>query len=105
MSCTPRDPRSAVEVFATYHTHAGFDDSYDSEVPSSDDVIGDMEDGMDGYISTPGGRFWFVDGQSGTVRQICGLACLPQDPSFESLIYGPIKQRYTLGELERRESE
>ena len=104
-SCTPRDPRNVVDIIASYHTHAGFDESYDSEVPSSDDVLGDMEEGLDGYIATPGGRFWFVDGQSGSARQICGIACLPQDPDFEANIYGPIKQRYSLGELERRESE
>ncbi len=104
-SCQPQDPRRVVEIIASFHTHAGFDDSYDSEVPSSDDVIGDMEEGLDGYIATPGGRLWFVDGQTGTSRQICGLGCLPQDEDFEPNVYGPVKQRYTSGELERREQE
>ena len=104
-SCTPRDPRDAAEVIASFHTHAGFDDRYDSEVPSSADIIGDMEDGLDGYIATPGGRLWFIDGQSGSARQICGLGCLPQDPDFEPLVYGPIKERYSLGEIERREQQ
>jgi len=62
-----------------------------------------MEDGVDGYVATPGGRLWFIDGQSGRARQICGLGCLTQDPDFKPEIYGPIKQSYTLGEIEQRE--
>ena len=104
-SCQPRDPRNVAEVIASFHTHAAFDEEFDSEVPSSDDILGDMEDGLDGYIATPGGRFWFIDGQTGSARQICGIACLPQDPDFEANLYGQIKQRYTLSELERRERE
>jgi len=102
-SCEPRDPRGIDEAIASFHTHAGFDDTYDSEVPSADDIIGDMEDGLDGYVATPGGRLWFIDGQSGTARQICGLNCLTQDPDFEPEVYGPIKQSYTLGEIEQRD--
>jgi hypothetical protein len=102
-SCEPREPRGIDEAIASFHTHAGFDDDYDSEVPSADDIIGDMEDGLDGYVATPGGRLWFIDGQSGTARQICGLTCLTQDPNFVPEVYGPVKQSYTLGEIEQRE--
>ena len=104
-SCQPRDPRGAAEFIASFHTHAGFDEDYDSEVPSSDDVIGDMQDGLDGYLATPGGRLWFVDGQTGSARQICGLGCLPQDPDFTAGIWGPVSERYSLGQLEAREAE
>ena len=100
--CRPNDPRDAVEVFASFHTHAGFDEGADSELPSVEDVLSDMDEGLDGYLATPGGRFWFIDGQSGTVRQLCGLGCLPQDPDFEAGLWGNIKKRYSLGELERR---
>ena len=101
-SCRPRDPYSAVELIASYHTHAGFDEGADSEVPSASDVIGDMEEGLDGYVSTPGGRLWFIDGQSGTVRQLCGLNCLPSDPDFRPGQWSPVKQRFSLSELEAR---
>jgi hypothetical protein len=100
--CRPSDPRDAVEVFASFHTHAGFDAGADSELPSVEDVLSDMDEGLDGYLATPGGRFWFIDGQSGTVRQLCGLGCLPQDPDFVPGVWGPIRKRYSLGELERR---
>ncbi|MEM9551481.1 MAG: DUF4329 domain-containing protein [Pseudomonadota bacterium] len=104
-SCRPRDPRSAVEIFASFHTHGGFDERADSEVPSSVDVQGDMEDGIDGYVSTPGGRLWFVDGQAAVVWQICGVGCLSQDPDFRPGLYGPVYEFYTLDELLERESQ
>ncbi|MDJ0827212.1 MAG: DUF4329 domain-containing protein [Rhodobacter sp.] len=104
-SCQPRDPRGVTEVIASFHSHAAFDADADSEVPSVDDVLGDMEEGIDGYVATPGGRFWFIDGQTGSVRQICGLGCLPADPDFVPQVFGPVRQRYSLGELERRETE
>ena len=56
-------------------------------------------------FATPGGRFWFVDGQTGVSRQICSLGCLPQDPDFVPGVFGPVAQRYTLADLDRRESE
>lgn len=104
-SCTPRDPRDAVEIIASFHTHGSFAYDYDSEVPSVADVEGDMFEGVDGYISTPGGRLWFVDGQTGVSRVICGLGCLPADPDFEAEVWGPVAPRYTLEALEQREAE
>jgi len=102
-SCRPKDPRGAVELIASYHTHAGYDEDADSEVPSANDVIGDMEEGLDGYVSTPGGRLWFIDGQAGVARQLCGLGCLPADPDFQQGQWAVVKQRYTLSDLEARE--
>lgn len=102
-SCLPKDPRGAIELIASYHTHAGFDEDADSEVPSASDVIADMEEGLDGYVATPGGRLWFIDGQSGTARQLCGLDCLPSDPDFVPGQWGPVKQRYTLSDLDARD--
>ncbi|WP_082152671.1 DUF4329 domain-containing protein [Candidatus Rhodobacter oscarellae] len=101
----PRDPRDAAEIIASFHTHGGFDEDADSEVPSVSDVLADMEEGLDGYLSTPGGRFWFIDGQTGVSRQLCGLGCLPQDPDFAPGLHGTISKRYTLGQLEARENE
>ncbi|MCP3972651.1 MAG: DUF4329 domain-containing protein [Rhodobacteraceae bacterium] len=103
--CLPEDPPGAVMVVASFHTHAGFDPDADSEVPSVDDVLGDRYEGLHGYVATPGGRVWFIDGQAGTVRQLCGRGCLPTDPDFEPQVFGPVAQRYTLRALRRREAE
>ena len=105
-SCLPLDRHSAGrEIVASFHTHGSYAFEADSEVPSSDDVLGDVEMEIDGFVSTPGGRLWFVDGQRGEVRQICGLGCLPQDPAFKAGVAGPIAGRYSLDALIRRERE
>lgn len=99
-SCRPRTPRRAEDLIASFHTHGSFDPEADSEIPSVDDVYADMDEGLDGWVSTPGGRLWFIDGQSGTIRQICGIGCLPQDPAFVRGHMGFVPQRLTLGQLE-----
>lgn len=102
-SCAPGRPPKNVRVYASFHTHGGFEEGYDGEVPSVADVLDDMDNGVDGYIATPGGRLWFIDGSNGESRQICGPGCLPTDPAFRSEAYGPVKSRYTLARLKRRE--
>ena len=87
---------------ATYHTHAGYNTAYDSEVPSTIDIEGDIDSGMDGFVSTPGGRFWRIDAQSGTATQVCGEGCLPRDPRYRSCRGGEPEQSYTLATLEQR---
>jgi hypothetical protein len=104
-SCLSRGDESRfVEVTASFHTHAAFDVEADSEVPSSDDVRGDMQEGVNGYVATPGGRLWFIDGRTGIAVQLCGLGCMGQDPGFVPGAAGPIAGRYTLDELVRREA-
>ncbi len=100
-SCRPRDPWRADHLIASFHTHGAFDPDSDAELPSVDDVLADMNEGVDGWVATPGGRLWFIDGLTGVIRQICGLGCLPQDPDFIPGYMGPIPQRMTLAELER----
>lgn len=105
-SCLSRaDESRFVEIVASFHTHAAFDTEADSEVPSVDDVLGDMEEGIDGFVATPGGRLWFIDGVRGVTWQVCGLGCTGQDPNFVVGDAGPIAQRYTLEELERRAAQ
>ena len=104
-SCQPHNPENAVEVIASFHTHGSYDRNYDSEVPSVSDVESDMAEGIDGWVATPGGRLWFVDGRFGVTWQVCGVGCLPQDPDFRPERKGTIKERYTLEQLERRASE
>lgn len=87
---------------ASFHTHAGYDPEYDSEVPSLLDIRGDIKDGMDGYVSTPGGRFWHIDGNAGTATQVCGEGCLAKDQKFRPCSSRTPGMRYTLAEMERR---
>jgi len=104
-SCLSRGSEARfVEITASFHTHGGFDPSADSEVPSSDDVRGDMMEGVNGYVATPGGRLWYIDGRRGIARQLCGLGCMGQDPRFVVGFDGPIASQYSLQDLVRRES-
>ena len=105
-SCLPRDPETVLTtVVASYHTHAAFALDFYNELPSQQDVDGDAEEGIDGYVATPGGRLWFVNGSDMTVRQICPVNCLPADPGFIFSDGGPIVKFYTYDELVYRLSE
>lgn len=101
-SCASLPVEEGVEVVSSWHTHAAWSPDYDGEVPSVQDVEGDMQIGTNGWIGTPGGRLWFVDGQTGTMRQFCGLGCLPVDPDFIDNDHGPVQQVYTLESLQGR---
>jgi hypothetical protein len=98
-SCLPREPVALERVVASYHTHAAFSVDYYNEIPSQQDVEGDAEQGIDGYVATPGGRLWFVDGDTLTVRQICSVGCLPSDPDFILSDGGPVAKSYTMDTL------
>jgi len=102
--CRPPSARQ-LDVIASWHTHAGFDHEALSEVPSVTDIEADEDEGIDGYLATPGGRFWYIDTEEMEVSQICGLGCLPSDPNFEPGAEGPIAASYTYEELLRREAE
>ena len=105
-SCAAGDvPDDMIHVVASYHTHSSFDTESDSEVPSTDDVITDVEDQIFGYIGTPGGRIWLIDWRSATATQLCGLYCLSSDKDFIEGDAGPIASSYTLDDLHQRESE
>ncbi len=104
-SCQPRDPVRLATTVASYHTHAAFALDYYNEIPSQQDVDGDSEQGIDGYVATPGGRLWFVDGTDRSVRQICGVACLPADPGFILSDGGPVAKFYPYDRLLQRLDE
>ncbi len=87
---------------ATYHTHAGFNADYDSEVPSTLDIESDMASGMDGFLSTSGGRFWHIDAQSGSAAQVCGENCLPVDPRYRTCNAAVPEENYSLATLRQR---
>lgn len=69
-------------VVGDYHTHSNYSPDALSEVPSDTDMEGNRADGVPGFVSTPGGRFWFVAADGSYAELICGVGCLPQDPNF-----------------------
>ncbi len=98
-SCLPPADAPGLTIIASYHTHGGYQPEYETEVPSYDDLRTDIEDGIDGYVSTPGGRLWFVDARAKEVRLICGPACLAVDPRFVEDPSLPLRTRYSLQAL------
>jgi uncharacterized protein DUF4329 len=102
-SCLADEPPLDLDIIASYHTHAGFEPDFDSEVPSLDDMLADRDEGIDGYVATPGGRLWFVDTLEMQVLELCGRACLDSDPDFRPGIFGRVRSSYTVKQLSRRE--
>ncbi len=88
---------------ASFHTHAGYDPAYDSEVPSILDLQSDAASGMDGYVATPGGRFWHVDAGGPIANRVCGPGCLPQDPAYRPCPGSEPEARYSFEELSARQ--
>lgn len=87
---------------ASIHTHGPFDADYDSEVPSLIDLDGDVESGMDGYVATPGGRFWRSDWRGERAVLVCGEGCLAQDPAYRECPDDTVAASYTRPELVAR---
>jgi hypothetical protein len=49
-------------IVASLHTHGAFKYVMPAECPSVVDVEACESEGINGYVSTSGGRLWFVDG-------------------------------------------
>lgn len=98
-SCLADDPVNLDLVTASYHTHAAFSPDYSSELPSGTDMEGDEDEGIDGWVATPGGRLWYIDTTDMITRQICGIGCLPADPNFIPGDSGIIEQSYSYDDL------
>lgn len=101
-SCASLPLTPGARPVSSWHTHAAWGEGYDGEVPSIQDVEGDMNFGVNGWVATPGGRLWFVDGQTGFMRQVCGRDCLPVDPNFFPEEHGPVQGSYSLDGLYQR---
>lgn len=101
-SCDMPVPVIGQGVIASYHTHGAFDEGYDNEVPSVIDLTSDFDFGIDGYVSTPGGRVWLVDYQTLSTRQVCGLGCVTFDPAFRPVDEATIRPAFTLQSLQQR---
>lgn len=93
------------EAVASFHTHSSYSPLADSEVPSVLDLQSDIDEGMVGYIATPAGRFWRTNFPAGSAVQLCGPGCLPTDPDHVYGDYGKVLNRYTIGQLRRRQGE
>lgn len=102
--CTPVFPLDRVQVIASVHTHGAYDPEVSAEFPTVLDMQSDRREGINGYVSTPGGRLWFIDTRRRDVYQICGLGCLPQDPEFQAGDDGWVARKYSYQELVERES-
>jgi hypothetical protein len=96
--CEPVWPE-ALEVVASDHTHAAYDPGAWSELPSGQDMESDEEMGIDGYVSTPGGRLWYIDSSEMVASQLCGIGCLPQAPGFVPAPEDDIRASYAYEDL------
>lgn len=97
--CTPPRPKTGMRLIASLHTHGAYDPRVPAEFPTTLDMRSDIAEGVNGYIATPGGRFWYIDSRQLRATQLCELACLPQDPRFRAGDDGIIKMRYSYEEL------
>lgn len=102
--CDMLAPRAGQGIIASYHTHGAYGSGYDNEVPSPIDLQSDFNFGIDGYVSTPGGRVWLVDFQTRSTHQLCGLRCVTSDQGFVPQGEASIRQSYDLPTLQRRTS-
>ena len=98
-SCLAKAVSDDFVVIASFHTHGAYAEKYDSEIPSYDDLMSDIEEGIDGYISTPGGRLWFSDARKKRVELICGQDCLLADPNYQPENDLTIAKIYSLDQL------
>lgn len=90
-------------MVSSWHTHAAYDVYTYSEVPSVTDI--EADEGVDGYVGTPGGRLWYVNTQGMVASQLCGLKCLVADSRFRKGAEGNVAQSYTYRQLLRREAQ
>lgn len=98
-SCLIESQGQIEVVTASYHTHGSYSPDFFDEIPSDTDVEGDEADGIDGYVATPGGRFWYIDSSERFLRQLCSPGCLPRDPRFVPDPADDIALTYTYEQL------
>lgn len=94
--------RAGISPVASFHTHGGASIQYDDEAPSLQDLQSDISSRMDGYLATPGGRFWRIDWQSRTANLICGEGCLAQDPKYSACPAHEPASQYDIKRLQKR---
>ncbi|MEE9388550.1 MAG: DUF4329 domain-containing protein [Paracoccaceae bacterium] len=102
--CRPEEPDQGATILASYHTHSAYSPDFDSEVPSSNDLRADILEGIDGYISTPGGRIWYNSAKLKRADLLCGEGCVISDPNYLADAEYPVADRYDLITLKLRHS-
>ncbi len=102
-SCFADEPPEDFAIFASYHTHGAFSFYADSELPSSTDLEADISEGVDGYISTPGGRIWFNDSVKEKAILLCGRNCTVSDDRYEKDANPPVRDEYDMELLLKRD--
>ncbi|WP_415157108.1 DUF4329 domain-containing protein [Maritalea sp.] len=103
-SCLADEPSDEmVEILASYHTHGAFDYDADAETPSSDDLAADVDEEVDGYVATPGGRIWKNDVDKEMAILMCGRNCTVSDPDYDNQAFPPVNGSYTLDGLYERD--
>lgn len=98
-SCRPNDPPRGFQILASYHSHGAYSEWFESEIPSFEDLNADIEEGVDGYISTPGGRLWFNDARKEAAVLLCDEGCLTMDTGYNPDDGQFIESVYTLNDL------
>lgn len=101
-SCQPDRAPDRFVVLASWHTHGAYDRGADTEVPSLDDLVSDIEEGIDGFIATPGGRLWFNYAEGRRSVLLCGPGCVYSDPEYRPCPAFPPGARYTIRTLRER---
>ena len=91
-------------VVASYHTHGSYAPDADTEVPSTGDMLGDFEAGVDGYVATPGGRVWLISFEDRAALLLCGPRCIEWDGDFRECMAALPAEAYTLDSLRAREA-
>ncbi|MFL0356748.1 DUF4329 domain-containing protein [Erythrobacter sp. GH1-10] len=94
--------RVGITPVASFHTHGGASIRFDDEAPSLQDLQSDIASRMDGYLATPGGRFWRIDWQSQTANLICDEGCLLQDPDYTPCPAHEPAGQYDIKRLQKR---
>lgn len=81
--CVTPIVRKPLQIIALLHTHGSVSDKWETEIPSILDVRAIEADMVDGYLSTPGGRFWHMDIEERETRMLCGPSnCLSKDDAY-----------------------
>ncbi|MEX3012042.1 DUF4329 domain-containing protein [Hoeflea sp. TYP-13] len=102
--CNPGIEPDGLEVIASYHTHGAYSPDADTEAPSVDDLLGDFEEGIDGYIATPSGRVWLNLLEERVSVLLCDPGCVYADPNFRACPAFLPDDEYTIETLREREA-
>lgn len=81
--CKAKDVSRSLIKIASYRTHGTFAEDYEAERPHFKEIEADIYEGIDGYVATPGGRVWFLDGFHMTAKVICGEGCVKSDKNYK----------------------